>query len=201
MQLQIISRFCEAGVRRYQADRRLRAVPRLSLWNWPRPRLHHRPSRQEAPLLRRSIGRRLRVRFRFPASRSFNLPNMDANAVLSLRQRFGQWRRIGVVKSPLPYLLAEDVVDRADDDARVLAGELVIDRLAVAPRRHQTVGTQSRELLRHRRLAQVEQLFQFAHRLLALGQNAEHQQTALMRESFEKIARPFGVADDTIELV
>ncbi len=51
-------------------------------------------------------------------------------------------------RSALALLAAEDVVDRANNDARFLAGEAVMDRLAiVAASRDQSVAAQTRELL------------------------------------------------------
>ncbi len=44
-------------------------------------------------------------------------------------------------------LAAKDVVDRADDDARLFTREPVVNRLAVAARRHEAIGSQTSELL------------------------------------------------------
>src|SRR5262249_20069169 len=87
---------------------------------------------------------------------------------------------------------AEHAVERIDDHAYVVAGEAVIDGLAVAPRVHEAVSAQPGKLLRDRRLAQREQLLKLGHRLLALAQYAQDQQSALVRERLQEVARLLG---------
>ena len=50
-------------------------------------------------------------------------------------------------QSAIPCLPTKYVIDCADDDARFLAGQFVVDRLSVAARRYQTIGAKPRELL------------------------------------------------------
>src|SRR5258708_4510463 len=107
----------------------------------------------------------------------------------------------GQQNSALARLLAKYVVDRADDDAGFLAGEIVIDRLAVAPRRHQAIRAQPRQLLRDGRLAQAEDVFQFTDRLFTLGENAKDHQPVFVRQRLEEIAGAFGVVHHALELV
>src|SRR5262245_31418752 len=97
-------------------------------------------------------------------------------------------RRNADVPLTFPRLPAEHVVDCADDDARFLARKFVVDRLAIATSRHQAIGPQTRELLRHRRLAQAEQILEFADRFFSLGEYAENHQAAFVRKRLEKIA-------------
>src|SRR5215471_16789169 len=68
----------------------------------------------------------------------------------------------------LRFGAAEHLVDCAPHDARLLAGEAVEDGLAGASGLDQAVRTQTCELLRHRRLAQRQQLLELRDRLLAL---------------------------------
>ncbi len=64
-----------------------------------------------------------------------------------------------------------------------------------------SVRAQPRQLLRHRRLAQVELVLQLAHRLLAFGENAKDDEPAFVRERFKEIAGAFGVVDHACEFV
>src|SRR5215475_14461412 len=90
-------------------------------------------------------------------------------------------RRSALAFSHLP---AKYVIDDADDRTRFLACQPVIDSLAVAPRRNESVGTEACELLRHCRLPQVEQIFQLTHSFLAFSQNAQDHQPAFMSQRF-----------------
>src|SRR5207249_9247128 len=64
--------------------------------------------------------------------------------------------------------------------------EAVIDRLAVAARGAQAVAAQPRELLRYRGLAQRQQVLELGHRFLALAQQVQDHQPALVRERLEQ---------------
>src|SRR5215813_6434289 len=101
---------------------------------------------------------------------------MDWPSRLPADRADGRAVSVAVVRLTFPRFPAEHVVDSADDDARLFARERVVDRLAVATRRHQAIGPQTRELLRHSRLTQAEQILKLADRLFSLCQYAENHQ-------------------------
>src|SRR5208282_2508750 len=102
---------------------------------------------------------------------------------------FALRRRLGAQELRCPGRLdvAEGVVEHADYRAHLLVGNAVIDRLAVAPRRDEPFQAQPGQLLRHGRLAKIQEGLQFADRLLAVQQIAQDQKTRLMRQRLEKL--------------
>src|SRR5262249_56771822 len=87
---------------------------------------------------------------------------------------------------------AEHPVNRLHDDADVIAGEAVIDGLALTSCLHQAVLAQPRQLLRHGRLSQCEQVLELADRALSLAQDAQDHQPVWMRHRLEEQARISG---------
>src|SRR5574337_1893432 len=68
---------------------------------------------------------------------------------------------------------AERVVKRADNRPDLVARDAVVDRLAVAPGRDESFESQSCELLRYGRLAQLQELFELPDRFLARQEIAQ----------------------------
>src|SRR5262245_36361908 len=116
------------------------------------------------------------------------------------RRRIRLWEPARTKPSGALRILAEDLVHCADDDARVLAGDAVVDGFAAAPRRDQSVRPQPRELLRHRRLAQSERALDLGHRLFALAQDAQDHQSAFVRQRLEELARFLGLGGHAVEI-
>src|SRR5581483_2630876 len=85
---------------------------------------------------------------------------------------------------------AEHLVDHLHELERVGIGQAVVDGLAVAARRHESVPAQPRKLLRHCRLPQGQKLLELRDRPLALGEKAQKQQPALMRQGLEEVTGP-----------
>ena len=83
-------------------------------------------------------------------------------------------------------------VEELHQAADIVAGERVVDRLRLAPRPHQALAPQHRELLRHRRLAHAQQSGQLADRLLALGELAQHEQPMLVGEQLHELGDALG---------
>ncbi len=81
----------------------------------------------------------------------------------------------------------------------VVIGQAVIDRLAVAAGLHHAVVAQTRELLRHGRLPQRQDVLQFGHRPFALSQKAQQEQAVFVRDRFEEIAGLAGLAHQLVE--
>ena len=101
----------------------------------------------------------------------------------------------------LRRLAAENVVNGADDHARLFARQPVVDRLALTARGDKPVSAQPRELLGHRGLALPEEALELGHRLLAFREAAENEQPAFVRERLEEIARAARLLDQLVELV
>ena len=101
----------------------------------------------------------------------------------------------------LAQFSAEHIVNGTDDDAGIFASQRVINRLAMPPRRDETVRSQSRELLGYRRLPELEQIFQFADRFFAFSKNAKDHQPTLVCQSLQKIAGTFGIIDHSVEFM
>jgi hypothetical protein len=75
---------------------------------------------------------------------------------------------------------AEQLIQQIDDLACVVAGQRIVDRLAVAPMIYEVVRAQACELLRDRRLPQVQQTLELGDGFLAAGQEAEQQEPVLV---------------------
>ncbi len=76
----------------------------------------------------------------------------------------------------------------------------VIDVLAVAAGLDQVVRAQPRQLLGHRRLPELQELFDFGDRLFAFDQEAQDHQPRLMRERLEEFARSLRVLQQVIDV-
>lgn len=72
--------------------------------------------------------------------------------------------------------------------ADIEAGQRVINVLAVPPGLDQTVSAKPRQLLRHRRLAKPQHLFDLADRFFAFDQEAKNQKPYFVRQGLEEFA-------------
>lgn len=64
-----------------------------------------------------------------------------------------------------------------------------MDALSVAARLDEIVRAQSRELLRHRRLTQLQNLLKLVDGLFSVDQQTKNEKTSLVRNRLEEIAR------------
>src|SRR5271165_2987495 len=102
------------------------------------------------------------------------------------------------LRAPARLAAAERIVERADDRPRLVAGDAVIDRLAVPARGDQAFKPEARQLLRHRRLPPRQERLQFADRPLSVQEIAKDHQSGLMGQRLEKLARLAGALRHTI---
>ena len=80
------------------------------------------------------------------------------------------------------------------------AGETVVDRLGLAARFDQLHPPEHRQMLRQRRLAEADDALQFADRLLAFDQVAQHQQAPFAAHRAQQARRRFGVGAELVRV-
>lgn len=96
---------------------------------------------------------------------------------------------VNIRESPGIASAAEGAVKRRDDLDDIRPRERVMDAFSVAARLDKIVRAQSRELLRHRRLAQLQNLFEFVDCLFSVDQQTKNKKTSLVRNRLKEIAR------------
>ncbi len=116
-------------------------------------------------------------------------PHLSRSSTFALKSdRPLEWRLPAARRRGTARRVAEGAIEHADDRAHLVVGDAVVDRLAVAPRCDEPLQTQPRELLRHGRLAKIQESLQLADRLLSAQEIAKNQQARLVRQRLEKLA-------------
>jgi len=96
---------------------------------------------------------------------------------------------VNIRKSPSIVSPAKGAIERRDDFDDVRPRERVMDALSVAARLDKIVRAQSRELLRHGRLAYLQNLLKLVDGLFSVDQQTKNEKTSLVRNCLEEIAR------------
>jgi len=96
---------------------------------------------------------------------------------------------VNIRKSPGFVSSAKGAIERRDDLDDVRPRERVMHALSVAARLDKIVRAQSRELLRHGRLAYIQNLLKLVDGLFSVDQQTKNEKTSLVRNCLEEIAR------------
>jgi hypothetical protein len=96
---------------------------------------------------------------------------------------------VEIRESPGIVSPAKGAIERRDDLDDVRSRERVMDALSIAARLDKIVCAQSRELLRHGRLAYLQNLLELVDGLFSVDQQTKNEKTGLVRNCLEEIAR------------
>jgi hypothetical protein len=96
---------------------------------------------------------------------------------------------VKIRKSPGIASPAEGAIERRDDLDDIGPRERIMDALSIAARLDKIVRAQSRELLRHGRLAQLQNLLKLVDGLFSVDQQTKNEKTSLVRNCLKEIAR------------